>query len=134
MPECSLRVGHPFLRLALYAGQQNGFPPKTRGNDSATRHSKLMGQRMNKTEQLNFSGWTCPRPLQNYPTIVMGHGSGGKMMADLIQHLFAPLFDNELLAQLGDSTVLELPTPALVTAGASVGGGAWLAGFCVCRI
>jgi hydrogenase expression/formation protein HypE len=56
----------------------------------------------------SFAGWTCPRPLRNYPTIVMGHGSGGKMMADLIQHLFAPLFDNALLAQLGDSTVISL--------------------------
>lgn len=56
----------------------------------------------------SFSGWTCPIPLRNYPTVVMGHGSGGKMMADLIQHLFAPLFNNELLAQLGDSTVLDL--------------------------
>ncbi len=65
---------------------------------------------MTKTDQLNFSGWTCPLPLKNYPTVVMGHGSGGKMMADLIQHLFAPLFDNELLAQLGDSTVLEMAT------------------------
>ncbi|MBM2848829.1 MAG: hypE [Anaerolineales bacterium] len=57
---------------------------------------------------LNIASWTCPRPLQNYPTIVMGHGSGGKMMADLIQHLFAPLFDNDLLAQLGDSTTIGL--------------------------
>ena len=43
------------------------------------------------TEQLNLSGWTCPLPLQNYPTIVMGHGSGGKMMNDLIRHMFVPL-------------------------------------------
>ncbi|HKZ70160.1 MAG TPA: hydrogenase expression/formation protein HypE [Anaerolineales bacterium] len=57
----------------------------------------------------SLSGWTCPVPLRNYPTVVMGHGSGGKMMADLIQHLFAPLFNNELLAQLGDSTVLYFP-------------------------
>ncbi len=64
---------------------------------------------MTTTEQLNFSGWTCPLPLRNYPTVVMGHGSGGQMMADLIQHLFAPLFDNKWLAQLGDSTVLDLP-------------------------
>ncbi len=55
---------------------------------------------------LNIASWTCPRPLQNYPTIVMGHGSGGKMMADLIQHLFAPLFGNDLLAQMGDATVI----------------------------
>ena len=56
----------------------------------------------------SFDGWTCPIPLQNYPTIVMGHGAGGKMMNDLIQHLFASEFHNELLAQLGDSTTLEL--------------------------
>jgi hydrogenase expression/formation protein HypE len=59
------------------------------------------------TDKLNLLGWTCPRPLQNYPTIVMGHGAGGRMMADLIEHLFAPAFDNEWLGQMGDSTVLE---------------------------
>jgi hydrogenase expression/formation protein HypE len=58
-------------------------------------------------EKLNLMGWTCPRPLQNYPTIVMGHGAGGGMMADLIEHLFAPAFDNEWLGQMGDATVLE---------------------------
>ena len=56
----------------------------------------------------NFEGWTCPIPLKNYPTIVMGHGAGGKMMNDLIAHLFAPLFDNSLLAQMGDSTALDI--------------------------
>ncbi|MBT7991261.1 MAG: hydrogenase expression/formation protein HypE, partial [Anaerolineae bacterium] len=38
--------------------------------------------------EANFDGWTCPIPLKNYPTIVMGHGAGGKMMNDLIAHLF----------------------------------------------
>ena len=56
----------------------------------------------------SFDGWTCPIPLRNYPTIVMGHGAGGKMMNDLISHLFAPLFDNNLLAQMGDSTILDI--------------------------
>ena len=56
----------------------------------------------------SFEGWTCPVPLQNYPTIVMGHGAGCKMMNDLIRHLFASEFHNDLLAQLGDSTALEL--------------------------
>ncbi len=59
--------------------------------------------------QPNFDGWTCPLPLQNYPTIVMGHGSGGKMMNDLIRHLFALEFQNDLLGQMGDSTALDLP-------------------------
>ncbi len=59
-------------------------------------------------DQLNISSWTCPLPLQNYPTIVMGHGSGGKMMSDLIHHMFLPLLGNEALNQLGDAAVLEL--------------------------
>ncbi|HEX8991040.1 MAG TPA: hydrogenase expression/formation protein HypE [Anaerolineales bacterium] len=55
----------------------------------------------------SFDGWTCPVPLQNYPTIVMGHGAGGKMMNDLIRHLFAAEFHNELLGQLADATVID---------------------------
>lgn len=58
------------------------------------------------TDAPSFEGWTCPLPLQNYPTIVMGHGSGGKMMTDLIKYLFAAEFENDLLAQMGDSAVI----------------------------
>jgi hydrogenase expression/formation protein HypE len=54
-----------------------------------------------------FEGWTCPVPLKNYPTIVMGHGAGGKMMNDLIRHLFAAEFDNDLLGQMADATVIQ---------------------------
>ena len=69
-------------------------------------------------EKPNLLGWACPRPLQNYPPIVMGHGAGGQMMADLIEHLFAPAFDNEWLGQMGDSTVLD--DPSLLTHNASL--------------
>jgi hydrogenase expression/formation protein HypE len=60
------------------------------------------------SDELNLSGWTCPLPLKNYPTIVMGHGSGGKMMSDLIKHMFLPVFNNPILAQMGDSAILDL--------------------------
>ncbi len=63
---------------------------------------------MTDSAKLSISGWTCPAPLKNYPTIVMGHGSGGRMMADLIAHLFAPPLANDLLAQMSDSTVINL--------------------------
>src|SRR5512135_2822681 len=63
-------------------------------------------------EPLNLLGWTCPVPLRNYPTIVMGHGAGGKMMSDLIQHLFAPAFENDWLGQMGDAT--EIPLQQLI--------------------
>jgi hydrogenase expression/formation protein HypE len=73
---------------------------------------------MNKTihdqpTSLDFEGWTCPLPLRDYPTIVMGHGSGGKLMADLIEHLFAAQFANDLLGQMGDATTLSFQLPIL---------------------
>ncbi|GAB4472669.1 MAG: hydrogenase expression/formation protein HypE [Anaerolineae bacterium] len=63
---------------------------------------------MTESDKPDFSGWVCPAPLRSYPTVVMGHGSGGKMMADLIAHLFVPELDNDLLAQMSDSTVIDL--------------------------
>ncbi len=59
-------------------------------------------------EKINIQNWTCPMPLRNYPNIMMGHGAGGKMMNDLIKHLFAPLFDSPTLEQFGDSAVLDI--------------------------
>ncbi|MBI5300760.1 MAG: hydrogenase expression/formation protein HypE [Chloroflexi bacterium] len=50
----------------------------------------------------------CPLPLRDYPNIVMGHGGGGKLSHDLVQHLFAPAFDNALLAPLNDQAVFAV--------------------------
>ena len=54
----------------------------------------------------NLDSWTCPLPLRDYPTVVMGHGGGGKLSADLIKHLFFPAFENPTLAQMGDAAVV----------------------------
>ncbi|GAB4436797.1 MAG: hydrogenase expression/formation protein HypE [Chloroflexi bacterium OHK40] len=56
---------------------------------------------------LSFEGWVCPAPLRDYPTIVMGHGGGGKLSAELVQHLFLPAFHNAALEQLGDAAVVQ---------------------------
>ena len=56
----------------------------------------------------SFDGWTCPLPLKNYPTIVMGHGAGGQMMNDLIHHLFAAAFEGDLLGQMADAATIDL--------------------------
>ena len=58
----------------------------------------------------DFSNWSCPLPLADYPTIVMGHGGGGKLGNELVEHLFLPAFRNTALENLGDAAVLELPT------------------------
>jgi len=64
--------------------------------------------------------FTCPVPLRHYPQIVLGHGSGGRMMAELIEHLFVPLFANPTLARLGDSAVLPLDGLGLGTENAGL--------------
>ena len=56
----------------------------------------------------DFSSWSCPLPLEGYPTIVMGHGGGGKLGNELVEHLFLPAFRNPALENLGDAAVLEL--------------------------
>ncbi len=56
----------------------------------------------------DFSGWTCPVPLRDHPRIVMGHGGGGTLSAELVQHLFAPAFGGETLGALGDSAAVTL--------------------------
>ncbi len=40
----------------------------------------------------DFSGWSCPLPLQDYERIVLGHGGGGKLSAELVDYLFVPAF------------------------------------------
>ncbi len=57
---------------------------------------------------INIDGWTCPIPLRNHPQIVMGHGGGGKLSAELVQHLFLPAFANGIINELGDSAQLEI--------------------------
>ncbi|HEY6270471.1 MAG TPA: hydrogenase expression/formation protein HypE [Terriglobales bacterium] len=47
-------------------------------------------------------------PVTDRTRIVLGHGSGGKLTADLIQSLFLPAFDNPYLARLDDQAVLDL--------------------------
>ncbi|MFF2348166.1 hydrogenase expression/formation protein HypE [Kitasatospora sp. NPDC058115] len=56
----------------------------------------------------DLSGWSCPLPLRDHPRVVMGHGGGGAMSAELVAGLFAPAYGNRTLAGLADSAVLEL--------------------------
>ncbi|MCA9910431.1 MAG: hydrogenase expression/formation protein HypE [Anaerolineae bacterium] len=60
------------------------------------------------TDGVNFDNWTCPMPLRDYPQIVMGHGGGGKLSADLVEHLFLPAFQNDALASLADAALLPV--------------------------
>src|SRR3954454_5794953 len=58
---------------------------------------------------IDAEGWVCPVPLRDSPTIVMGHGGGGALSAELVQPLFLPAYGAPAEGvQLGDSAVLPV--------------------------
>ncbi len=52
--------------------------------------------------------FTCPLPLTTTDRVLLGHGSGGKLSADLMRQVFLPVFDNPILARLDDQAMLEI--------------------------
>ena len=60
------------------------------------------------SQTIDFSNWTCPLPLRDQPNVVMGHGGGGKLSAELVENIFLPAFSNNTLVKLADSAVLDL--------------------------
>ena len=50
----------------------------------------------------------CPLPQSRYDQIVLGHGSGGQLTAELIERLFVPGFGNDVLDALEDQATLTL--------------------------
>lgn len=56
----------------------------------------------------SFDSVSCPVPLQDYPNIILGHGGGGKLSGELVEHIFLPAFRNDHLAVLSDSAVFEV--------------------------
>ena len=63
--------------------------------------------------EVDFSSWSCPLPLRDYPTVVIGHGGGGQLSAELVEHLFVPAFRNKELEALGDAALLPAQTGRL---------------------
>jgi hydrogenase expression/formation protein HypE len=51
---------------------------------------------------------SCPLPVSQYDRVLLGHGSGGRLSADLVRRLFLPAFHNEVLARLDDQAVCSL--------------------------
>ena len=52
--------------------------------------------------------FTCPAPLTGSDKILLGHGSGGKLSADLIRQVFLPALRNPALARLDDQAIVTV--------------------------
>ena len=53
---------------------------------------------------------SCPLPSSSYDRILLGHGGGGLLSAQLIERLFLPAFDNRVLAAREDQATVSLPS------------------------
>ena len=72
---------------------------------------------------IDVGGWSCPLPLRGQDQVVLGHGGGGKLTGELIEHLFLPAFGaaasaatptDSAVLDLGDGTRLAFTTDSYV--------------------
>ncbi|HXW57828.1 MAG TPA: hydrogenase expression/formation protein HypE [Candidatus Cybelea sp.] len=53
-------------------------------------------------------GFSCPAPLPSTDRVLLGHGSGGKLSAELIREIFLPAFSNPVLERLDDQAIVDV--------------------------
>jgi hydrogenase expression/formation protein HypE len=51
---------------------------------------------------------SCPLPFVETETVVLGHGGGGKLSADLFRNFILPAFGNPILDRMDDQATLEI--------------------------
>lgn len=61
--------------------------------------------------RMNFQpqGFTCPLPMTHSDHVLLGHGSGGRLSAELLERLFVPGFASEALQASEDQATLDWP-------------------------
>lgn len=62
-----------------------------------------MSDNKNILESLN-----CPLPFNDYDTITMAHGGGGKIMNSLIEKMFVHYFKNDIIKEQHDGAVFNI--------------------------
>ena len=56
----------------------------------------------------NTAEMTCPAPLSAKDTVLLGHGSGGKLSLELIRDVFLPALRNPILSRLDDQAIVNV--------------------------
>lgn len=59
-------------------------------------------------QNLNFAP-SCPFPFEEYPTVVMAHGGGGRLMKRLLDELIIPTLNAGQPGEMHDAAVTECP-------------------------
>ena len=66
----------------------------------------------------DLESWSCPLPLRDTPTVVLGHGGGGRLSGELVQHVFVPAFATDGAASAAHDTLRRLGDAAVLPFGA----------------
>src|SRR5947209_11243778 len=61
----------------------------------------------------DFANLTCPTPVTDRDRILLSHGGGGRLSAELLRSVFLPAFGNAVLNALEDQATVRLPGPRL---------------------
>ena len=64
-------------------------------------------------EPKDLAGFSCPLPLLVGERILLGHGSGGKLSAELLASVFLPALGNPVLNRLDDQAIVSLDSTKL---------------------
>ena len=78
--------------------------PPTINTNATSLHSEVVST----DEPKDLTAFSCPVPLPARERILLGHGSGGKLSADLLQQVFLPALGNPILDRLEDQAVVSL--------------------------
>ena len=78
--------------------------PRTINTVATSLHSEAV----NKEEPKDLAAFSCPLPLPAGERVLLGHGSGGKLSAQLLKEVFLPALGNPVLNRLEDQAVVTL--------------------------
>ena len=56
----------------------------------------------------SLSSLSCPVRMPAADRVLLGHGSGGRLSADLFQRFFLPAFENPMLSRLDDQAIVKV--------------------------
>lgn len=84
-----------------------------RPHPEGARHDAVRSDTGGATEgavdmAVDMENWSCPVPLRGHDRIVIGHGGGGTLSAELVEHLFLPAFGRAGGAELHDAATVAL--------------------------
>jgi hydrogenase expression/formation protein HypE len=77
-------------------------------SEAAVKMPSPLETKAEVTAATSLPGSACPLPVTQHEQIVLGHGSGGKLTAQLIETVFLPAFSNPVLNKLDDQAMLQV--------------------------